>query len=163
MRFARLLIVGLLCLSGVAMGGEADGPYMLIYKASIHEYGGAVFTSTAMTQVCWNGGIVCADQKVIQVEYFPTIEKALQFINHRECPTCMRQDPDMLAGDIVGLFKARRIELELASTGRKREIEREIRQREVVPEQEWDVKPAEKPHVWTFDSPNALIRTIREQ
>lgn len=104
---------------------------MLLYMSQVPS-GGAI-VSTYVTQYCW--GENCVSSNVLSYKQFPTLESALTFINHRECPTCPTQNPDLQANNIVGLFKTRRIELELAANGKKLEIYHEVRQKEVVPEQ----------------------------
>ena len=157
----RLLIALLLFLTTSAWsnGGESQGPYMLIYKGESFNgcsYNGVLTGSTGATLVpITNGGqsggttggmYLSSACKEVKIEYFPTLEKALSRLNDNGTPTTFngyRDQPNPSIGkdDLIGLFKARRIDLQLQETGQKTHVSTQVYVDKEVPMTEWDVKP----------------------
>lgn len=142
MRFARLLIAGLLVMSGVAFAGEKDGPYILVYR---EHFDYSVTTGTLTLAQCVGAGCNYQSERrdPIGVEYYPTLEKALNRLNERD-DRMFRDDngaaPKIRKDDLILLVKGKRIDLDVQDSGRKTTVSHNVWKTEDVPVQEWDVK-----------------------
>lgn len=131
MRFARLLIVGLLVMSGVAFGGEKDGPYVLVYRVYSPNFG----QSACM-------GCQQPPDWYVAVDSFPTLEAALTRLNNRQGRDVLDQHPERPTiglNDFVLLIKGKRINPVLAESGQKVQVSHNVWKTEDIPVQEWDV------------------------
>lgn len=139
MRFARLLIVGLLVMSGVAFGGEKDGPYVLVYRQHV-DY--SITTGSLVQCMGSNCNYQYEHSDPIAVESYPTLEKVLERLNDRKGRDVMDQHPERPTiglNDFVLLIKGKRINPVLAESGQKVQVSHNVWKTEDIPVQEWDV------------------------
>jgi len=146
------LAVVLFFISAVVAVGQVgpDQPYMLVYRGPVcpspFVYSGSLVNSSSTEQLYWSQLQNCPLQT--QIEYFPTLEKALDRMNSRSWIYSGTSGqligetlPALTNDNLIGLFKVQRLPAQIRASGKKMKVTRQIPQEFEEDVLEWQVQP----------------------
>jgi hypothetical protein len=87
-------------------------------------------------------GQVGSEEPYIKVEYYPSLEKALERMNRRSVwmnsnGEVSQTEPELKSSDVIGLFKVQRIPVQVKATNKKAKVMRQVEEYFEEPVLEW--------------------------